>query len=94
MTLSTKVRGFPVPQVMWKLNDEPINESDTAVIEFQKPMTYKLTLKDVPESLNDAIVTISANNVGGEAVSHSKLTVKGRAPQFISKPIKCTILEG
>lgn len=94
VTFVTKVRGFPVPEVVWKINDEEIQESENIIPEFTKPMTYKITLKDVPENFHEGTVTLTATNVGGEASTQSKLTVKGRAPEFISKPIKCTTLAG
>lgn len=94
MTFTTKVRAFPAPEVVWKLNDQPVEECETIEVGFQKPLTHTLTLKSVPESLNEAVVTLVATNVGGEASTQSKLTVKGRAPEFVIKPIKCTILAG
>lgn len=94
IVLAVKVKGFPTPNLVWRMNGEPIEESETVTIEVQKPVTHVLTLKSVPETLSGGIVTVTATNVGGEVVSKSNLTVSGKAPQFIQTPIKCTVLEG
>lgn len=94
ITLTAKVKGFPTPNLVWRINDAPIEESEMVTIEVQKPVTHVLTLKSVAESLSGAVVSLTAANVAGEAVSQSKLTISGRAPQFIATPIKCTVLEG
>ena len=39
-------------------------------------------------------VNVIAKNIGGEASTECDLVIKGRAPTFIEKPIKCTVLEG
>lgn len=93
-TFSTKVRAFPAAQVVWKVKDEPIEASEVAIIEFKKPMTHTLTLKRIPEILNQATVMLAASNVAGEATTQSVLTVTGRAPEFLTKPLKCTLLAG
>jgi len=94
ITLKTQVKGVPTPTVVWKLNDQPLEESDTIKMVVEKPNVHTLTFLQAPESLNEATVTCFATNVAGEATTKSVLSVTGRAPEFISKPIKCTILEG
>ena len=91
---TTKVRAFPPAKVVWKINGEIVEESEQVTVEFTKPMAHTLTIKEAPETLHDATVSLVASNVAGEATTESKLTVKGRAPKFITKPIKCTVLEG
>lgn len=91
---TTKVRAFPPAKVVWKINDEPIEESEFVHIEFQKPLTHLLTIKNAAESLHEATISLVASNVAGDTTTQSKLTVQGRAPEFVVKPIKCTILEG
>lgn len=76
------------------MNGQPIEESEMVTVEVQKPVTHILTFKSVPETLNEAEVTVTATNVAGEAKSTSKLSVSGQRPQFIQTPIKCTVLEG
>lgn len=76
------------------MNGQPVELSETVRADFQKPNLYTLTIEKAPESLNAATVTVAASNVAGETTSDCKLTVSGRAPQFVAKPIKCTILEG
>ena len=39
-------------------------------------------------------VKVIAKNIGGEADTQCDLVIKGRAPTFIDRPIKCTVLEG
>ena len=39
-------------------------------------------------------VKVVAKNNGGEVSSEADLTISGRSPQFVAKPIKCTVLEG
>jgi len=39
-------------------------------------------------------VKVVAKNNGGEASSEAELTISGRMPEFVEKPIKCTVLEG
>ena len=42
----------------------------------------------------DGEVKVVARNVGGEDSCSANLSVRGRAPTFIEKPLKCTIMDG
>lgn len=59
----------------------------------KKDSTYHLTLTGNLKGRSGKIKVI-AKNAGGEDSCSSDLTVRGRAPTFIEKPLKCTILEG
>ena len=92
--LSTKITGFPEPTIVWTLNNEEIQPTDNVSLAFdKKTSTYTLTLTgDLRGKGGD--VKVTAKNIGGEADTSCTLTIKGRAPTFIEKPIKCTVLEG
>ena len=64
------------------------------MIEFNKrESTYSLTLTGNVKDKSGKVKVVARNN-GGEVYSESELIICGRAPEFLEKPIKCTILEG
>lgn len=88
------MRAFPPAQVVWRINGEIVEQSENIKIEFTKPLSHSLTITDAPESFHEATVSLTATNIAGDTSSQSMLSVKGRAPTFVEKPIKCTVLEG
>merc|ERR1712142_637250 len=89
---TAKVSGS-TPTILWYLNDEVLEESDSYIYTFDGKDTYTLTI-DCNIDGKSGPVKIVATNAGGEDSASSKLTVDGRAPEFIEKPVKCTCLEG
>jgi len=59
----------------------------------KKESTYTLTLTGDVKDKKGKVKVVAKNN-GGEATSEAELTISGRLPQFVEKPIKCTVLEG
>jgi len=75
-------------------NDEQLTESETCVMEFnKKDSTYTLTLTGDVKDKKGKVKVVAKNN-GGEVSSEAELTISGRLPEFVEKPIKCTVLEG
>ena len=59
----------------------------------EKSKVYSLTLlKDLRG--REGQVKVTGRNGGGEDSCASQLTIGGRAPEFIEKPLKCTVLDG
>jgi hypothetical protein len=76
------------------VNDEQVVESETSVIEYnKKDALYMLTLTGNVKDKKGKVKVVAKNN-GGEVSSESELIICGRAPEFVEKPLKCTILEG
>ncbi len=71
-----------------------LEESEDVQFEVNpKTMMYTLHL------LNDitykaGTIKVVAKNGGGEDSCSSTLKIGGRAPEFIEKPLKCTVLAG
>ena len=75
-------------------NGEQLLESETCVVEFnKKDSTYTLTLTGNVKDKQGKVSVVAVNN-GGEATSEADLIISGRLPEFVEKPIKCTVLEG
>lgn len=69
-------------------------ESENVIFEYTKrteifTMTLINNLKD-----KDGNVKVVAKNIGGEDSCGAALAIKGRAPTFIERPLKCTIMQG
>ena len=76
------------------LCDEELPEGEFVVYDYKpKENIYTLTLRGNLKGMSGTVKVVAKNN-GGEASCESQMTIKGRAPTFIEKPIKCTILEG
>ncbi|XP_039179724.1 myosin light chain kinase, smooth muscle isoform X3 [Crotalus tigris] len=72
-TLRCSVEGIPVPQVIWLLNDQPIQY---ACSDFEDGIA-KLTVQDaLPE--DDGVYTCLAENAAGRASCCAQVTVKGK----------------
>ena len=92
--LSAKITGFPEPEVTWFLNDLNIEADDNTVFDYDKRTSvYTLHMTGDLRGRGGKVKVI-AKNIGGEADTQCDLTIKGRAPTFIERPIKCTVLEG
>jgi hypothetical protein len=92
--MEVRVTGFPTPTFTWFRNEEEITESENCTFEYiKKDNAYIMTLTGDLRG-KDGKVKIVAKNNGGEASCEAQLTIKGRAPTFVEKPMKCTILEG
>lgn len=92
--MEVRVTGFPTPTVTWFLNDEEITESENVTFEYvKKDNAYIMTMTG-DLSGKDGKVKVIAKNNGGEDSCEAELTIKGRAPSFVEKPLKCTVLEG
>ncbi|XP_023933258.1 titin isoform X1 [Lingula anatina] len=91
---TSKITGTPVPTVTWFLNDQELQPSETVHTDFiKKDNTFTLTIDDcMPDKMGP--VKVVAKNNGGDVSAECKLTVEGRAPSFVQKPIKCTVMEG
>ncbi len=77
------------------MNGEEVVESEHAVFEYTKRAeTFSLTLLHDLKGKDGATVKVLAKNVGGEDSCSAQLSIRGRAPTFIERPLKCTILEG
>ena len=76
------------------LNDQELVESETVVYEYVKKdnMFHMTLLGDIKGQSGP--VKVVAKNIGGEDSATAQMTVSGRAPTFIEKPQKCTIMEG
>ena len=59
----------------------------------KKDATYTLTLSGDVKGKQGKVKVVAKNN-GGEASSEAELVISGRSPEFVEKPIKCTVLEG
>ncbi len=59
----------------------------------EKSKMYTLTLLHALGG-KEGDVKLVARNGGGEDSCTSKLTIGGRAPEFIERPLKCTVLDG
>jgi len=69
-------------------------ESESSIVDFNKKESlYILTLTGNVKDKKGQVKVVARNN-GGEVSSESELIICGRAPEFIEKPQKCTILEG
>ena len=76
------------------LNGVELAEGEDVKFDFdEKDNTYSMTLLGNIKDKSGPVKVI-AKNIAGEASCNAKLTVRGRAPTFIEKPAKCTILEG
>ena len=85
---------LPTISCFRSLDDKPLEESETVLYEHdEKANLYHLTLTHDIKG-QSGTVKVVATNIGGEATASAKLTVDGRAPEFIENPLKCTILEG
>ena len=83
-------RGF----LLRYLDDNELVESETVLCESdEKKNMYHMTMTHDIKG-QSGVIRVNATNIGGEANAESKLTVSGRAPEFIENPLKCTILEG
>lgn len=68
--------------------------SETCVVEYNKKESlYTLNLIGNVKDKAGKVKIVAKNN-GGEVSSESELIICGRAPEFVEKPLKCTILEG
>ena len=89
-----KITGFPAPTVKWFLNDQELVESENIRFEsVTKDNTYHMTLLNDLKEMTGTIKVV-ATNAGGSDSCQSNLLIRGRAPTFVEKPQKCTILEG
>ena len=76
------------------LNGLELEPSDNVEIEVdEKNKRYTMTLLHDLKG-KDGEVTLVTKNGGGEDSCTSKLIIGGRAPIFIEKPLKCTVLDG
>lgn len=76
------------------LEDTPLTETEQIRMEFEpKTNMYHLTLKDNLRGMSGT-VRVLATNKGGKDETKVNLKITGRAPTFIEKPLKCTVLEG
>jgi hypothetical protein len=76
------------------INDEQVIQSENCVVEYtKKDALYTLTLTGNVKDKKGKVKVVAKNN-GGEVSSESELIICGRAPEFVEKPLKCTILEG
>lgn len=71
-----------------------LTEGETVKFDYEeKDNMYTLTISGDIKGKSGPVKAI-AKNIAGEASCNATLTVRGRAPNFIEKPLKCTILEG
>ena len=76
------------------LNDQELEPGNDVEIDVdEKAKLYHLTLLHDLKG-KDGEVKVTAKNGGGEDSCASKLVIGGRAPKFIEKPLKCTVLDG
>ena len=74
--------------------EEELLEGDNVVYGSNpKDNTYTLTLSGDLQGMSGDVKVV-ATNAGGKALCESNMKIQGRAPIFIEKPLKCTILEG
>ena len=76
------------------LNDQELEPTEDVEIDVdEKKKIYTMTLLHDLKG-KDGQVKVIAKNGGGEDSCTSKLVIGGRAPTFIEKPLKCTVLNG
>ncbi len=76
------------------LNGQELQECETVLYESDKKTSiFTLTVSGDITGMSGQ-VRVHAKNGGGEDEATCELTVNGRFPTFIEKPLKCTILEG
>lgn len=76
------------------LNDAEIIATENIVYDYNKKDSMYTVHMTGDLQGKSGHVKVTAKNIGGEASTECNLDIKGRAPTFIEKPIKCTILEG
>ncbi|XP_074642623.1 twitchin-like [Tubulanus polymorphus] len=87
-----KVAGVPSPTLTWFINDKQIEMSESITSDYDKKTDlHTLTFIDTMPDIGGKLKCLAKNNAG-EASCEAILTVRGRAPIFIDKPIKCTVL--
>lgn len=75
------------------INDMELKESDIIHFDSPKKDEYTLTIDKASPELKGKLKVVATNR-GGEASAEAKIDIRGRAPEFIEVPQKCTILEG
>lgn len=76
------------------VNDQELVESENVQFTYvKKDSMYSVTLTGNLKDKEGKVKVVGKNN-GGEDSAECKLTIGGRAPTFVEKPLKCTILEG
>ncbi|ELT91013.1 hypothetical protein CAPTEDRAFT_109753, partial [Capitella teleta] len=87
-----QVKGEPTPDLTWFIDDKEVKPEGRYTI-TEKNQLIVFQVKDVtPEDVGK--YTVIAKNPLGEATCSANLEVDGRAPTFVEKPMKCTVLEG
>ena len=76
------------------LNEQELEPSETVEMLHMSDGRVTLILKDTMPETHSGTVKGVAKNLGGEAPSSANHEIRGRAPTFIEKPLKCTVLEG
>ena len=88
----TELQQSPVCLFCRFLNGQELQESDKVHMEF-KDGTYTLQIKDATSDFAGVVEAVAVNS-GGEVLCAAKLDVRGRSPEFLETPLKCTVLEG
>lgn len=85
LNLHVNVSGIPNPDIMWCLDEEPLEKSERVSIETNDKYST-VTVKNA--TLDDTgLYTISAQNVVGEARAEFDVTVRGEnSLRLLSKP--------
>ncbi|XP_026782289.3 myosin light chain kinase, smooth muscle [Pangasianodon hypophthalmus] len=68
------VQGYPDPEVLWLLDDEPLEETERVQIEYKEDGLCTLTLTQV-QPRDSGIYEIRASNHLGQALCSARLTV-------------------
>ena len=94
VTFSAKITGSN-PKVTWFMNEEELVETPEEVM-FEldeKKFIYTVTVARQLKG-QSGTVRVHAVNKAGQDEATCKITVEGRSPEFLQKPIKCTTLAG
>ncbi|XP_035261423.1 myosin light chain kinase, smooth muscle isoform X1 [Anguilla anguilla] len=75
--LTCHIQGYPDPEVLWLLGEEPVEESSCVKIEYEEDGRCALVLSSVRVE-DSGVYTCRAINSLGEALCSCKLTVTGK----------------
>ncbi|XP_065571252.1 titin-like isoform X3 [Artemia franciscana] len=78
LRLEAKISGKPQPDILWMHNGRPVKETRELKTSFDGEICVLTITEAYPKDAGT--YTISAKNIGGEALSSSIVTVKGRLP--------------